>query len=530
MKKYDYTYKEYISKILPVLTYGVFCGTVTGALIFFFRYAASFLEKLSRNIYGTARGSVINTVLLFVGLVLMGIAMAVLHKYMPRVSGGGIPRSEGILRGTLTMRWIRTIIGTLIGSFLSFLGGLPLGSEGPAVLMGTATGRMCTRVSKNPYAWDRYVMTGGAGAGFAVATGAPLSAILFTLEEIHKRFSPMLILSVSSAVVSASCVNSFLSEIFGVSKELFDFVILSSFEFGDGGYLLLFGVIISICVGIFNLAIAVFGKVMDKTKKRLPTWVIFAVLFAVTGVFGLVFDDAIFNGHKTVEELALHGESASYIMTLLVCRLFFMLAVTSSGATGGIFVPTLAIGALCGGLGGKMLIALGMSAELFPALVFLGMCAFLGGTLRAPLTAAVLFFETTASFTNMFYVTIVIFTVYILTELFNQKPFYDKVLEGMEKKQNQDKVARIIRFETKISHGSFVVGKAVRDVLWPASSVVTSITRAGAEKKDMDHDGEKKLYPGDTIVLRVKTYDEEEIRRELAGLVGSDFEITAVTV
>ena len=530
MKKYDYTYKEYISKILPVLTYGVFCGTVTGTGIFFFRYAASLLEKLSRKIYGAARENLTFTILLFVGLAIMGVAMAVLHKYMPRVSGGGIPRSEGILRGTLTMRWIRTIIGTLIGSFLSFLGGMPVGSEGPAVLIGTATGRMCTRLSKNPYAWDRYVMTGGAGAGFAVATGAPLSAILFTLEEIHKRFSPMLILSVSSAVVSATCVNSFLSGIFGIPSELFDFVIPSSFEFGDGAYLLLFGVIISACVGIFNLAVAVFGKGVDKVKKRLPMWLIFATLFVITGIFGLVFDDAIFNGHKTVEDLALHGESAAYIVTLLLCRLFFMLAVTSSGVTGGIFVPTLAIGALCGGLGGKMLIALGMSEELFPALVFLGMCAFLGGTLRAPLTAAVLFFEMTSSFTNMFYVTIVVFTVYIITELFNQKPFYDKVLEGMEKKQNKDKVARILRFETKISHGSFVVGKAVRDVLWPASSVVTSITRSGAEEKDMDHDGEKKLYPGDTIVLRVKTYDEEEIIAELEGLVGRDFEIITTEV
>ena len=100
----------------------------------------------------------------------------------------------------------------------------------------------------------------------------------------------------------------------------------------------------------------------------------------------------------------------------------------------------------------------------------------------------------------------------------------------MEKKQNKDKVARILRFETKISHGSFVVGKAVRDVLWPASSVVTSITRSGAEEKDMDHDGEKKLYPGDTIVLRVKTYDEEEIIAELEGLVGRDFEIITTEV
>lgn len=530
MRKHDYTYKEYVAHVLPCLFYGVFCGTVVGIFIFFFKYCAMLLEKLSRALYEAAKTSPLYIALLFVGLIAIAFAMAFLHKMMPRVSGGGIPRSEGILRGTLTMRWIRTIIGTLLGSFMSFLCGLPLGSEGPSVLMGTALGRMCGRAVGKGSAWDRYIMTGGAGAGFAVATGAPLSAILFTLEEIHKRFTPMLILSVSSTVVAASCVSGLLSELFGLSIDLFEFTVSARFSFSDVGHLILFSIIIAICVGIFNLGIARFGRLVEKAKRKLPTWAIFAILFVLTGVFGLLFSDAIYSGHHVITETALRPESSGYILALLVCRFFFMLAVTGSGATGGIFIPTLAIGALCGGLCGKLVVAMGMNEAYFPALVFLGMCAFLGGALRAPLTASVLFLELSAAFTGMFYVVLVVFSVYLITELFNQKPFYDKVLEGMEKKQNKDKIASIVRFEMRISHGSFVVGKAVRDILWPASSVVLSVTRNGDSERDMDHDGEKKLYPGDTVVLQAKLYDADEVLQELEGLVGRDFEIRSKVI
>ena len=96
---------------------------------------------------------------------LCGVGMYYLHKHIPECRGGGIPRSEGVLRGVLSFRWLKTLLGTFFGSMLSFVCGLPLGSEGPAVLMGTSVGKMC--VPKKRSMWNRYVMTGGAGAGAA---------------------------------------------------------------------------------------------------------------------------------------------------------------------------------------------------------------------------------------------------------------------------------------------------------------------------------------------------------------------------
>lgn len=530
MKKYKY--KEYFSHVIPCLGYGILSGSVTGAIIFLFKLGAKYLEELSRFIYSNALNSPFHTIAIFVSLIGFAFLMAFLHKKLPEVKGGGIPRSEGILRGILTFRWFTTLIGTVFGSFISFFCGLPLGSEGPAVLMGTSAGAMCGAGKGKRSAWNRYVMTGGAGAGFAIATGSPLSAMLFALEEIHKRFTPMLILSVSTSVLSATYVNSLLSRACGLSTELFHIGKIGSFELSHVGYLLLLGLLVAAAVGVFNEAIELFNRFIKRVGKVIPEWAMLVVVFLITGVAGIFFADGIYSGHHLIVEAATVYMPLTYLLLIFVFRFVMMLFTTGSGATGGIFLPTLAVGAVISAVFARLLIAIGMPAELFSATVFLGMCAFIGGTLRAPLTATVLFLEFTGVFTNLFYVAIVVFVVNFVIELLNQKPFYDRVLEGMEKKQNEGKKAKLNNFEMKVSAGSFVVGKAVRDVMWPSSSVVTEIRRADdldGSRKDLDHDGEKLLLPGDTVIIRIKYFDEESIKKHLHELVGNDAPIKVIS-
>jgi riboflavin transporter FmnP len=182
-------------------------------------------------------------------------------------------------------------------------------------------------------------------------------------------------------------------------------------------------------------------------------------------------------------------------------------------------------GALIGAIAAKMLIAIGMPSELFGTCVLLAMCAFMGGTMRAPLTAAVFFIESTAQYTNIFFVGLVVFTVYFITTLFDRKPFYDMVLEEMFEQQNHGIKRRIVRFEAQISEHAFVIGKSVRDIMWPHGSIITAIIRADRNKRMMDDEGEKKLYVGDTIVFHVQLYQEDDVTEYLYDLVGRDHEI-----
>lgn len=193
--------KNSLKTVVPCVTYGTFCGALTGAVVFCFKLAAKYLEEISRFVYSLPSKNSLFILAIFAGLVILALSEFLLHKKLPEVRGGGIPRTEGILRGMLSFKGLRTLVGTAFGSFVSFFAGLPLGSEGPAVLIGTSVGGLCIGKRSSHSAWQRYVMSGGAGAGFAVATGAPISGMLFVVEEVHKKFAPTLILIVSVSVI-----------------------------------------------------------------------------------------------------------------------------------------------------------------------------------------------------------------------------------------------------------------------------------------------------------------------------------------
>ena len=525
-----FKYKEYLAHLVPCIVFGIVCGSLTGVLIFLFKLAAKKAEHYSVYFYDLAKGNPLYIALVFAVLIGFAVLMYFLHKSVPECKGGGIPRSEGVLRGVLSFRWLKTLLATFFGSVVSFFCGVPVGSEGPAVLMGTSVGAMCGSVSKNKASWNRYVMTGGAGAGFAVATGSPLSGILFALEEIHKRFTPMLVINVSISVVSATYVNHLLCSAFDISTRLFEIHTLPSFRLSHIGYLLILGVLISFAVGIFDKSIAVFGKIAKRFSKALTPLVKLIIVFVLTGILGLFFSESIYSGHDVIHDVFEHSKPVVYLLGLVVLRHLMMLFITDSGATGGIFIPTLAIGALAAALAGKVMIAFGMPSELLGITVMLGMCAFIGGTLRAPLTACVLFLELTGQYTDILFVAVVIFTVNSITEIFNQKPFYDIALENMEHAQNKGKQPEIAHFTMKVTENAFVVGKTVRDVMWPHSTVVLSIKRAEAKNEDMDNDGEKRLYVGDTLVVRAKFFDEDELKNHLKGLVGENSGIARVKI
>lgn len=517
-------YKEYLVNMIPCIGFGLLTGVLTGGTIFLFKFLANYAEEYSRFFYSWARGSILTILLVFVVLAALAFLMSRIHKTAPECKGGGIPRSEGILRGVLPFRWLRTLLGTFFGSLISFFAGLPVGSEGPAVLIGTSLGCMAGKASKKQIAWNRHVMSGGAGAGFAVATGAPLSGILFALEEIHKRFSPVLVLTVSMAVLSATGVNQLLCSAFHMDSALFTLAPLPDFEPSHIGYLLLLGVLIALAVAVFDGSILLFRRFTALSKKagRFPAKLL--VTFMLAGILGFCLSDGGYSGHHLIIHILEHDMTALLLFALFILRLLMMLLITDSGATGGIFIPTLAIGALAAALIAKLLVLLGMSAELSSAVIFLGMCAFIGGTLRAPLTASVLFLELTGQFTGLFYVAIVVFVVSLLTEMLNQTPFYDKALEEMTEVQHPGKEMMISSFTLTVSPNAFVVGKAVRDIMWPHASVIMSITYGSNHQVKMD-DGEQRLYAGDKVTIWAGYYDEEEILELLRGLVGTEHEI-----
>ncbi|MDG9688473.1 chloride channel protein, partial [Streptomyces sp. DH18] len=129
-------------------------------------------------------------------------------KNEPMISGSGIPQVEGVLLRELDMTWWKVILGKFFGGVLSIGSGLSLGREGPSVQLGAAIGQGFSKVFRRIKIEEKYLITSGASAGLAAAFNAPLAGAMFALEEVHKNFSPLILLSALSSALSADFIAS----------------------------------------------------------------------------------------------------------------------------------------------------------------------------------------------------------------------------------------------------------------------------------------------------------------------------------
>lgn len=532
--------------VLPVIAYGGIAGIISGILVGFFNYFARYLIQWSETIYKGVLEHLWAIPLFFAGLIGLAFLMALLHKYIPNVRGSGIPNVEGSVRGYLSYRSGRTLLGTFIGSFMSYIAGLPLGSEGPSVQIGAMGSQGITQLLKAKLTWRRYVMAGGAGAGIAVAFNAPLTGIIFAMEECQKRMSPITLLCGSSAVIFGTATFRTLGMIIkdlkwssttmlfnieglmplGNLNELSEWV-----EFaGVMGMLAFMGIILGILAVVFNVLLVRSQKFTDKYVKQFPYWARLVIAFVMTGVFGLIFtkffeDGFAFvntGGHSLIDTLCHNGLKYSVLLLLLIIfvRMILILLCFNAGATGGLFIPMLAMGALSGAVLGKMFIAMGMNEEYFPALVLIAMTTFFGASVRAPITAIVLIVELSGYNSDFLPTGIAIFTAFLVAELMGNTPLYDSLLERLREQNNEDEKTVKRSFGVLVEQGAFVIGRRIKDIIWPANGLVTEIVKSDGES--IVPDGETVLQEGDKLTIAVESMNYKETVEYITHLVKNE--------
>ena len=136
----------------------------------------------------------------------MAIIMLIIGKLMlwePYTAGSGIPQIDAEVAGKVDMPWHKVLVAKFSEGILCTLGGLSLGREGPSVQLGGMGGKAVSRALHKGRAEERILVTCGAGAGMAAAFHAPLTGVMFALEEIHKVFTAPLIISVTISSVVA---------------------------------------------------------------------------------------------------------------------------------------------------------------------------------------------------------------------------------------------------------------------------------------------------------------------------------------
>lgn len=507
----------YIKNILiPCLLFSVITGAATGALIFFFKAVSSKIISLSGEIYSFVREKPFFLPCLLLGAALLGLLASFILKKSRNCRGGGIPTSVALLRGLIPFNWLHSIFHLFASTILTFFCGVPLGSEGPSVQMGTAVGRGTVRIfAKKNQAWDRYIMTGGACAGFASATGAPLSGIFFAFEEAHRRFSPMIFMTASVAVISSTYVSQLLCSLTDTPFALFNFTVDAVLPISLMWTPLLVGIVCGVAAIFFTKVYRITGTFMGKHLSKLPLMLKIPLVFLSVALCGFFCSELLGSGHDIVETL-IHGHGVWYMLILYFCvRGILLMIANHAGVTGGLFVPTLAFGAIVGALCGNALVSLNLLSETYyPIMVVTGMVSFLSASSRTPITAVTFAIEALCGLTNILPIAIGVTFAFLVIETSGTVAFNESVIESKVEKEHEGKTAVTVDAALTVKGGSFAVGKEVRDILWPPTCVVTSVKKAEGAPP---HGG---ISENDILTVHYRTFSPEATAEALEALVG----------
>ena len=517
-------FKTYLINIIfPAFVFGSVTGILTSLVVTFYKLCAGYIIDVSHSGYEYVKEHpyLIPVVLfVFAGLSLL---FALIYKNTHNLKGGGIPTSIGILRGIITFKWLRNLVGIFFLSLTSFLIGVPLGNEGPSVQMGTAIGRgtVCTCAKKHQ-AWDRYSMTGGACSGFAVATGAPISGILFAVEEAHQRISPMILLVSATSVMFADITAEIISPLLGVSIRLFPELKLVTLQLKN----IWIPIIVGLMVGLFAVAFLYYYKSVNsffnkRLKKVNHSVKIFAV-FTLTFVMGLISSSFVSTGHHLILSL-LEGKTALYMLVIiLLVRSTLTLSANTNKLTGGMFIPLLALGVVSSSIVAGIIDSIfNLEHEYYVIIVVFGLVACISSMMKMPLTAIVFAVEALGCYDNIPYVITVVAVSFAVVEIFGVKSINDTVLETKIEEINESMEIKVIDTFVVVEKGAFAVGKQIRDIFWPANLFVLSVKYDENKKAEVDEHGGKELREGDTLHVRYSTYNESESRDELMAIVGN---------
>lgn len=476
---------------LKLVFEGIGVGITTGLLIVLYRYALEKTGLLLTNVYKTISIEPILILPWIVTLIIIGYIVGLMVKNEPMISGSGIPQVEGVLLRKLDMTWWRVILGKFIGGVLSIGFGLSLGREGPSVQLGAAIGQGFSNVFKRVKIEEKYLITSGASAGLAAVFNAPLAGVMFALEEVHKNFSPLILLSALSAALSADFVTSgFLG-----LKPVLKFKNLDILPLKFYFYIILLGVITG-ALGV------VFNKILLKTQNLyveqswLPKEMKIVVPLLISAILGILLPQVLSGGHELIISLITGNFSLTILVILVLVKFLFTMASYGSGAPGGIFLPLLAIGALIGNIYGIVLVHfLHFNSIYINNFIILAMAGYFTAIVRAPITGTILITEMTGSFNHLLSLAIASIVAYIVADILASKPIYESLLEKFLYNQGEtisignNKNKAILEFVVCI--GSYLDGKQIKKVKWPSHCLLVAVKR-----------GEHEIIPkGDTVIF-----------------------------
>src|ERR1022692_675250 len=446
-----------------VLVVALVIGALTGLAVVAFIVLT---ERLGMKLYPVGGAPWRRLLFPVVGSLSIGY---LLYRYFPNARGSGVPQTKAALFARGGRITLRTVLGKFFCTSATLASGIPLGREGPSVQVGAGIGSVLGRLLGLSTEQVKNLIPVGSAAAIAAAFNTPLAAVLFALEEIMGDLNaPMM-----GGVVLASATAWVVLRLLLGDHPLFkvpQYHLVSSAEFAVYAVLGVAGGVVS----------AIFAKLLLGMRARFLRFPQKTVWFQpvagglLVGVMGWFVPQVLGVGYGYVGE-ALNGRMAFQMMALLV--ILKLIAVTTSyasGNAGGIFGPSLFIGAMLGGTVGTV------AHHLFPAYTatpgayaLVGMGAVFAGVVRTPMTSVLMIFEMTQDYAVIVPLMIASLVSLFVASRLQQEPIYDALavqdgihLPSAETRQRygQRQVLRVMQTASQLLPAETTVREALERV------------------------------------------------------------------
>ncbi len=348
-----------------------------------------------------------------------------MSRYFPYARGSGIPQTKVALflqGGRITFK---TVLGRFFLSATALASGLSLGREGPSVQIGAGLASVLGRRLGLGQERIKQLIPVGAAAALAAAFNTPIAAVLFSLEEIMGDLhAPLLGSVVLSAATSWVVLHLFLGD-----EPLFH---VPSYQLNHPGEFIAYAVL-GVAGGFCSVAFVKLTLYLRMRLRELPPWSRWcqpAIGGIAVGILGFFVPQVLGVGYNFVGQVLSGDFLLGTVALLIVLKLVATAVCYATGNTGGIFGPSLFIGAMLGGTVGSIV------HHWFPletatpgAYALVGMGAVFAGIIRTPLTSVFMIFELTRDYSIVVPLMIANLTSFYISYRLQPRPIYDALNE-----------------------------------------------------------------------------------------------------
>ena len=344
-----------------------------------------------------------------------------LYRFFPDARGSGIPQTRAAIfihDGRITLR---TVVGKFVCCATSLASGLALGREGPSVHIGSGIASVMARRLGLSHAQVRWLVPVGASAALAAAFNTPIAAVLFSLEEIMGDLhAPILGSLVLASTTSWMVLHLVLGDepLFHVApyhlvgaRELFVYAALGIVG-GLGS------------VGFVKLLLRLRWWFVSLPKRTV--WLQPVAGGLLVGVLGYFVPEVLGVGYDQVDRVLSGDVMIRMVVIMALLKILATSVCYASGNAGGIFGPSMFIGAMMGGAVGWVAQHLMPGATAGPgAYALVGMGTAFAGIIRTPLTSVIMIFEVTRDYTIIVPLMISNMIAFWISQQLQHEPIYE---------------------------------------------------------------------------------------------------------